>query len=395
MASQGNLVRSTWALLAASSLAGLGACFDLFHSTGGVITACQAEPTLAGCERDASVPPMLDAGDAGDSGGPSSVCAPTSLLARQQADRACAWLGACETPVGRNAFGPCTLQARMAYDCASNPNHRVAGAAFTFWSCMLGAASCDEVDRCVFPDGPQECAVGSAFQSCGSADTGGNTDVLLVCDGKSGVVHGENCAMSGQTCTPGGSAGAACTGSAGFDCDNPGCYAKTLQWCVSGATPSVDLGIDCADNGAQLCGGFPSTDAAAWVACVPNVSGDAAAVCTPSPAATCDDAGVATSCASGVTETIDCATLLGAPGGPGACTSGAFSQSFDWTSPCGLTTPTCTSDACDDAGVTLLGCTRGATLPVDCAEAGLGPCAMVPIVGDDAGAVLGAACATP
>jgi hypothetical protein len=378
-----------------SGLAGLGACLDLFHSTAGIVTACQADPTLVGCERDASAPAPRDAGDAGDGAGGGSVCAPTSLQARQEADRACAWLGACETPAGRNAFGPCTLQARMAYDCASNPNHRVAGSALAFWRCLLGAASCDDVDRCVFPGGEPPCPLGSAFASCGSPD-GGNIDVLVVCDGTGGAAHGESCAMGGQTCTLGGDAGAACTGSAGFDCDNPACDGTTmLRWCPFGATASIDQGIDCADNGAGACAVFPSQENPLWAACVAAGAGDAATACAPEPTATCDEAGVATSCASGVTETIDCATLLGAPGNSSACAPGMFTRSFDWTSPCGFIPPTCASDTCDDAGAALLGCARGATLPVDCAEAGLGPCAMVPVAGDDSGAALGAACAAP
>jgi len=353
----------------------LGACLDLFHSTGDVLTACQLDPSRAGCTPEAGGPQALDS---------VAVCAATSLEARQQADRACAWLGACEAPMGRNAFGPCTLQARMAYDCASNPNHRVAGGALTFWRCMLAALTCTDVAHCVFPAGPEMCPGSGAVLGCG---TGGNGDVVVACDG--GSARGENCAMAGQTCALGGNGGVGCTGAAGFACDASECSGKLLHWCPGASPVSVDVGIDCADNGAQECSVFPSPTRP-WAACVAGPA-DASASCAPSATAGCSG-GVAAMCTSGVAESLDCATLLGTAN---ACVPGPLSPPFDWTAPCALSPPACTADACDDAGTTLLGCTRGAVVAVSCAEAGLGPCEGVSVPGDaDAGGAL-PACTPP
>jgi len=370
-----------WVPLGVGALAvALGACLDLFHSTSDVLTACQLDPSLAGCSREAG---GLQAPDSVD------VCAATSLEARQQADRACAWLGACEAPMGRNAFGPCTLQARMAYDCASNPNHRVAGSALAFWRCMLGATTCEGVAQCVFPGGPETCPASGEFLACGR---GSNADVLVACEGGAGAARGENCAMAGQTCALGGNVGAACTGAAGFACDASACASsRFLHWCPGASPTAVDVGIDCADNGAQQCSVFPSPSSPQWAACVAAPTGDASARCDASAAAVCNS-GVAAMCTSGIAESLDCATLLGTAT---ACTAGPLSPPFDWTTPCALSSPACAVDACDDAGTTLVGCARGAQVPVNCAEAGLGPCEEIAAAGTpEAGGVL-PACTPP
>ncbi len=367
--------------------AGVGACFDLFHSTGEVLTACQVDPATPGCTPDAAPAAIASAVD---------VCASTSTEARQQADRACAWLGACEMPMGRNAFGPCTMQARLAYDCASNPNHRVQGTALALWRCMLDAGTCAQVEQCVFPAGPQTCLGASAFRACGTArtETASNLDVVVDCAADADTPRGENCAMWGQTCGLGGSAGAGCVGDpAGFDCDASGCVEGTsaLHWC-SPASPSVDVGIDCADNGAQRCGFFPSQNPQ-WAACVAGSPADGAVTCTPNAAAECDDAGVATSCPSGVVETLDCATLLGTAN---ACAPGPLAPQFDWTSACAVTPSACSVDSCDDGGATLTGCARGAALSVTCGDQGLGACRIVTVVAEaDSGTEMHAACTPP
>jgi hypothetical protein len=101
---------------------------------------------------------------------------------------------------------------------------------------------------------------------------------------------------------------------------------------------------------------------------------------------------VATSCLSGVVETLDCATLLGSPN---ACAAGALSPRFDWTSACAVSPAACAADACDDAGVVLTSCARGAALVVDCAEAGLGPCQLATEADGDGGSETRAACTPP
>jgi len=246
----------------------------------------------------------------------------------------------------------------------------------------------------VFPGGPQSCTGGGAFLSCGSSAlaAGTNANTLVACGTDAGMARGQNCAMGGQTCGLGGPVGAACGGPAGFACDGSACFDKTLHWCAPAPSASTDIGVDCADNGAQLCAVFPSPSNAQWAACVAGVDPDASAACTPSTSAACDG-GIATSCPGGVAESLDCAALLGNGGG---CAPGPLSPPFDWTSPCEVSPPACSADACDDAGVVLTGCARGAAFPVDCAEAGLGACALITIGSDgDAGAETRAACAPP
>ena len=198
--------------------------------------------------------------------------------------------------------------------------------------------------------------------------------------------------MAGQTCAVGGSAGAGCTGTAGFACDASACVSRRfLHWCPGASPVATDVGIDCADNGAQQCSVFPSSVDRQWAACVAGPDGDASARCDPSAAAVCNG-GVAAMCTSGVPESLDCATLLGAPN---ACTAGPLSPPFDWTAACALSPPACAADACDDAGTTLVGCARGAAVPVNCAEAGLRPCEEIAAAGEpDAGGAL-PACTPP
>jgi hypothetical protein len=348
-------------MVAAALGAALAACFDLFHSTSGIVSACDLD--VQSCT-DAG--PQVD-GAAGDSG--TDFCAFTPIEAVAHAQHACAWLGACETPMGSNAFGTCMFDALLAYDCNANPNHPVRGATYAFWDCLRQVGNCGDVTKCVFPGGVPSCKWnGRDFTACASA--GGSqysSTVRIECiDVDGGLAVGEDCADHGQTCSS-ADGGASCTGSAGLSCANTGCsQGSQLHQCSGGS----DMGIDCASNGAGRCGGFPGGDAGnLWVACV--ASGDAG--CAPTQQATCVS-GYATSCPSGVPESVYCPELLQTTGN--ACVDGTLLPPFDWTSPCVVSPPTCTTDSCDaDGGV--IGCARGATYPLDCASQGLGPCTMV------------------
>ncbi|MGA2451836.1 MAG: hypothetical protein ABTD50_24565 [Polyangiaceae bacterium] len=355
--------------------AGAAACIDIFHSTDGLRSACEIDPSTFGCG--------------------AGLCMPRAE-AQAVATRACAWLGACEGPIGRNAFGDCAVEARLAYDCAANPNHPIKGQAGQLWACLAQAGSCADVDDCILPTGFPGCA--EIGNGCAGAEDGGlPSTVRIECAetpmsdaGGYEIVDGaprrtayaEDCALFGQICSIVGGE-AICTGGAGADgCSGvaEGCPEKgsnALVWCGANG---IDLGLDCTSNGAQECNGYPTSAQAQWVACVPE--GDTSC---PSPSLTVQcDGGVATSCPTGVAETIDCTALLGVAG---ACVSGALDPPFDWTSPCRVTVPQCSTDGCDDAG-NLLGCMRGATITVDCQELGLGPCMPVEL---DAG-VTSAAC---
>jgi hypothetical protein len=287
--------------------------------------------------------------------------------------------------MGRNALGPCMVQALLAYDCAANPNHRVRDPAHGLWDCLWQAQSCDAVAACVLPGGPASCEGPTAVTACAasSAASPGRAGVRVACDPAQGDAAPpvENCALWGQTCAS-ASGRASCAGDdAGFSCPQSECFGNQLRWCDGG-----DFGIDCASNGAGHCGGFPAQNNAQWVACLADSD---AGACTPDPTARCAG-GRAQSCPSGVVETINCQSLLGTSG---ACVDGPLAPAFDWTSPCAVDPPACTSDSCaSDGGSGVIGCARGATFPVDCANVGLGACRMV---STDLGAEQHAACSPP
>jgi hypothetical protein len=361
---------ATLSVVSAVLGASLVACFDLLHSTRDVLTACEIDPQAADCSADASPDssPILPP-DAG-----TDFCGWSSQRARENAQHACAWLGACETPMGRNAFGSCMFQALLSYDCRANPNHRVKGKAHDLWDCLWQVNSCGDVEACVFPLGKQVCPSPGDYTACGTLADGAtsNFDVRIECvdaGGSPGNAHGENCALWGQTCAHDGAVGT-CAGERGLDCTR-GCFgpkATELRWCVDGG----DLGIDCESNGAQGCGLFPDASADAgpdaisqWVACAAESD---AGQCAPDASAACAN-GIASSCPSGALEEIDCARILSSDAG---CRSGLLEPPFDWTSACAVSPPQCTADSCTDAG--LIGCARGAAFTLDCAAVHLGPC---------------------
>jgi hypothetical protein len=348
------------------------ACFDLFHSTAGILTACELDATTDGCT-DAEPDAAAD------------FCSWTPAEARAHAEHACAWLGACETPMGKNAFGSCEFAALLAYDCAANPNHRVRGEMHALWDCLQGAQSCADVDRCVFPAVKVQCSSAADYTACVQEGANG---VRIECEDGGTMpypnAHGESCALWGQTCgSYGGTAqcaGSASNGSA--PCSVEGCSSgAALHWCDP--KTGADIGIDCNGNGAQACAGFPRDAASVeWVSCVAESE---AGSCTPDASAGCAG-GVAYSCPSGVVEQIDCNALLQADG----CAPGPLGPPFDWTSACVAVPGTCTADYCSEAGV--VGCARGTTFTVDCTAVGLRPCRMV---ATDMGSEVHAACAPP
>jgi hypothetical protein len=361
------------ASLSLAAAAGLLACFDLLHSTKDIETACEVDAAGAGCPHHRA----LDAGaEAGADAGRTDFCAWTPDEARENAVHACSWLGACETPLGDNAFGPCFVHALMAFDCQANPNHPVQNEAHELWDCLRSVRSCDDVDSCVFGGTTPTCESGGLYTSCVPS-----TPIRVRCE-DGGVstparAYGENCALWGQTCAFGDGDGVCAGATAGVSCSDIGCDdgGTGLHWCApaSEGGPVQDLGLDCASNGAQACAGFPAPDAAPqWVACLPVSDAGVAGACPPDMSASCDDAGRAHSCLTGVSETLDCARLLGTPT---ACRPGALDPFFDWTSPCAVVPSQCDVDSCGDAG--LSSCERGATLPLDCASQGLGACHLV------------------
>jgi hypothetical protein len=358
--------------VASAGLVALGAtsaaCFDLFHSTSDILTACEIDAQSPACGAHST-----------------DFCAWSPPEARQHAAHACGWLGACETPMGRNALGPCMFEALLAYDCAANPNHQVKDPAHALWDCLWQAQSCDDVSACILPGGPPTCQGAGDVTAC--ADAGGapeSAGIRIACDPAhaDAAPPSENCALWGQTCASAGGR-ATCSGDvAGYSCAQSECFGNQLRWCDGG-----DVGIDCTSNGAGRCSGFPKTSQAAWVACV--AESDAGA-CPADLTARCTS-GRAVSCPSGVLETINCQSLLG--GTSGACQSGPLNPAFDWTSPCVVKPPECTSDSCaSDGGGGVIGCARGAKFVVDCASEHLGACRLV---STELGTEQHAACSPP
>jgi|CZKU01.1.fsa_nt_gi hypothetical protein len=369
------------AVVSAAAGGALVACFDLFHATSDVETACELDAGHAGCF-PAVNPDAID----------TDFCAYSPAQAQKHAAHACSWLGACESPMGNNAFGPCYFRALMAYDCAANPDHRTRNEAHRLWDCLQRVRSCGDVDTCVFGSRVPTCAANDDYTACAPAPV--PLAVRVHCSDGGGAKlrpSGENCALWGQTCAT-GPEGTACAGeTTGLSCTDSdrSCVNRTsLHWCEATADGGIarDLGIDCTSYG-STCGGFPVADAAYWTACnVETDASDGAASCEPDASATCEN-GRAVSCPSGVVESLDCAGLLRSPN---ACNPGALDPPFDWTSSCSIAVPECASDSCD--GMHLTSCERGANFYVDCASTGLGSCQLVSA---EPGAAPRATCTAP
>jgi hypothetical protein len=337
-------------------VSGALACVDLFHSTADVLDKCEID--AASCSLD--------------------FCALDAATTEGFAEHACAWLGACELPVGGNAFGPCMVEARLAFDCSINPSHPVIGSTHALWACLAQVQTCGDVRQCILPGRAPSCVEDAGATSCVSAGSG--TARVACTDGGTSV---ENCALWGQTCDPSASAAVCGAGSAGgLACGPDGvpqdgapgsCDSRRTEkvyWCGAAG----EVGFDCSGSGMGHCGIFPSLDSGtSWPACLPE--GDAACQATGSVSCAGD---IATSCPAGLNETIDCARLLGTSG---SCSDAGLAPPFDWTSPC-LGSEAC-QDGCD--GGTLIGCARGARFVTECAAVGLGGCHQVTTTGDDAG----------
>ncbi len=368
MSARARRIAVTVASLGLVALGALGvACVDLFHSTD-FDTLCVKSPSDPACVAD-------DGGDGaadvvvGKPDGPNTDAAPmhpdfcawSTQEARKQALRACAWLGACERPIGESLFGACVVHAQLAYDCGLNPSLRPIGAIDALWSCLTTVKSCGDVDTCVFPAGLQECnAVPTGTSTaCG---TGANGTVRLECSGDAGRAHGvEPCALTGRSCTYEDTSVAKCAGVEGFACSTAKgiCVDASTVDCRTAGTRSVDQGVDCRGYGAGAC-----TLSDAGPACVPTKT---ASTCVGNTPPLCDGAIVRT-CVGDQDVRIDCARL---------------------DLPCDVTQATtadptagcikrgvgeCTdTDVCPTPG-TLRSCGRGVAYEVDCASAGLGNC---------------------
>lgn len=278
-----------------------------------------------------------------------------SAKALEYSKTTCAWLAACESPLGNNQAGVCLTNAILAYDRTTNPNRTPKGAAKTYWQCIFDAAvqqSCAAMQACVFPGTAVGCA--GSFVGCSALGVPTRIDCRST---TAGAAPAENCVASGQTCVAKtGNFGALCTGSQGQSCAATGCTGTSVSIC---SDAGVDLGQDCALVGAGSC--VPMFDAGA---CAPESSG----ACSPTQWVTCD-AGVAQGCAAGVPERVDCKALAG------GCAEGIYDTHLPPSAACVKLAPDCTFDKC--SGSSVAACVRGKSIVLDCASLGLKPCANV------------------
>jgi hypothetical protein len=287
---------------------------DLFHPVEDLPSACDLDPLTPGC--------------------PEAECTSDPGRALARAEKVCAWLAACESPLGQNRYTNCIDDALRAYDCARGMGYR--GAAREVWTCLARAEGCGAIARCVHPAGAQVCNV--TLVGCGDAEHRGrtNANTRVDCREAGRPASGESCAARGKTC-----GGDRCVGSS-TPCTRSRCDGTRLVHCKEGK----DEGIDCASVGAGRC-----VENEVGAACVPSQG----AACSPTRRIECDG-DVAVACAAGVEERVRCRE---------GCSPTTGWQASD---ACALA---CAGDACE--GGVLSSCGRR----LDCASVGLGPCRMV------------------
>jgi hypothetical protein len=244
------------------------------------------------------------------------------------------------------------VDAILAYDCTTNPNRQVRGALHEYWDALWQAQSCEAVIRAAVPEGEHCKSVG---YGCG---TGAAAEVLFECADSTADASPETCLAQGRTCEK-----SSCVPAGAItDCRASRCTGSVLHDCEDGQ----DLGYDCRYFGSGACTG--ETDAAA---CSPA---DADRRCTPTTTrVTCHDGGLATACATGHVETVDCKALTG----DDSCQPGVPTPSWNLAEACqgkGGCTPGCEGD-------TLIGCEQGAEYKTSCAGQKLGKCRSLPIEG--------------
>ena len=395
------------ALAASVAMAGafLG-CIDLFHSTS-FDTLCELDAAAPGCVNPASPDARRDArsldggrhdatkdanrdgrasaGDAAeaatdatgatdvshdathdaahDSGvdaAPTNFCKWSPTTAAAKAQYACLWLGACAGIQGQNDFGTCYPMAVLAFDCTANPNQQVTGPVHAYWDALWQAKSCNDVTRAVFG--------AATVPTCpGASPCAANNTVAAACT-DAGALEAQNCAAQGYVCAGGictvHSFINSCTTSPPARCEDGG---KIFHQCSAFAASGNDVGKDCTNFGAGLCVAHADAGVAG---CLPN---DAGAACSATATAMCvtTDAGIlATGCATGVRETINCTDFAGTGAPPVTCSAPTKPDLPSVCYAANASKGTC------NPGNTQLSEPAGASgvVTATCAAAGLGPC---------------------
>jgi hypothetical protein len=317
------------------------ACVDLFHSTN-FETLCDVDAKATGC-------PLAEAQAA-----PMNFCLWSSSEAHTHAEHACAWLGACSSPFDQNAFGPCMINAVLAYDCTVNPNRTIAsGPLHDFWDALWRANSCGDVQSALPHPSSIQCV------ETGYACVEGLPDLLFQCAGD--AAEPESCLIHGLTCR----ALACATPDESESCDPPNCEGSVLHACGDGG--KVDEGYDCQYFGSGTCTALDGS-----AGCAPSTEDGGGSPCAPTTTVTCDG-GVASSCATGILETVACEPLTG----KNTCNPTA-TPSWNLAGAC-ESSATCDAGCRGEAGDTLVGCGNGAEFTTSCNAQGLDGCRGVPI----------------
>lgn len=352
---------------AASTVAFAAACVDLFHATD-FTTLCTKSPADPACGGDAGVDAAPAEAAAEDSAPPAiDFCAWTSDEARSQAERACAYLGACLGPHGESVFGACVIRAQLAFDCTANPYLRPTGAPMAFWQCMATATTCSAIEACAFGGPAQGCPTiaSGKFTRCTSVG-GGHTRIECSAPGGKAASAVEPCVMTSRTCTDENASVSNCTGALrATGCTESGCVGTNAVECDLGGGTNIDRGVDCAGMGAGRC---VAEDAGPT--CAPNASAPA---CSGDPTPACASGSTVSSCVGGRRITINCAKL------GLVCDDRDPIPLTDVAQGCKriFAAEECTGgDLCN--GTKLTSCTRGGQFAVDCAKVGLGACQILP-----------------
>jgi hypothetical protein len=341
--------------LAASILVGAAvvavACGgDLFHNTS-FETLCTVDASTKGCPQKPITDLCMD---------------PASALAR--AEHACAWLAACQTPMGQNRTGQCIANALMAYNCSANPNRKPVADAYQFWLALANANDCEAIAKAVAPAGLQRCnsKTNSAFTGCGT-DSTGNPNSRVQCAVADGVAFGayENCIAYGKTCSATTTNDLSqCLGPAKRQCGITRCEGQKLINCNDAG---LDFGMDCSQFGDGTC-----LSTGAQPACKPTSTNVRAATANVA----CDNQDIATGSVTGFEEHVDCKVFSGVV--DGGAVPGPLCQSIDGgaigTIPRDACQgpAACTDDSC--SGTVLRACVQGNEVKFDCKDVGLNSC---------------------
>ncbi len=332
----------------------LAACTDLFHGTDDLKNICELDADVSGCVDAAPAPDSAPAPDAS-----FDLCLVDSVAAKIRAETACKWLGACETPIGRNRFAECMLGALKTYDCSIAPNRKPKGATAAYWGCLARVNSCGDVDRCIFSKPVNTCGT-VGITGCDSKNEG----VRDYCATTPSNARGEPCFAFGQTCySPGG--GGFCGGEREDGGCTTGCSGSQLHDCDDAG---VNVGIDCTTYGAQAC---VSTSG------VLGCKAELGTSCMATTAVTCTN-GIATGCPSGVQEKVACKTLTGMS----VCNPVAPGALWDVSRVC-LDPAGCSASADSCSGTTISSCVGGAIYTTKC-EAPFVGCSTTPLATEGA-----------